>query len=167
MKIIGVVLSHFDAYHRRTKFDFFWRITLEGLVLPLILARLVSWIVPVPHRTAFAGMPWWKLFAEIVILAPFFETLLLQSFPVMIARACQRGFWGQVAATLVPFAALHFVENWGVGVFAGMLGGFYLAFTYVRWRQVSYRAAFWMTAGSHAVHNLAVVLLALAAGGLK
>ncbi len=46
-------------------------------------------------------------------------------------------------------------------VIAGVVSGFYLAFTYVRWRELSLETAVWMTCGMHAAHNLVAFSLAL------
>jgi hypothetical protein len=40
-----------------------------------------------------------------------------------------------------------------------VLGGFYHAFTYAHWRETSFRSALWLTAGSHALHNLTLIAI--------
>jgi hypothetical protein len=107
-----------------------------------------------------------KLFVWAIVLGPFFETLLLQALPVVIARRCGLRFWGQVIATLIPFAVLHFPSGIAAGICGGVVSGFYIAFTYVHWRQISFRSALWMTTGMHAVHNLVLFLVGLATGGI-
>ena len=93
-----------------------------------------------------------------VVVAPVLETLLLQALPVWIARLCKAGSSGQVIVSVVPFTIVHAIEGIGTGIAAGLLGGFYLAFTYVHWRERSRWQAFWVTAVSHAIHNAIAIL---------
>jgi hypothetical protein len=158
------IQRHFQRHQERTKAGFLWRISLEGLVVPLLLAALLELFLEIPVREDLdLSNLTWQVFVGMVVFAPFFETLIFQSLPVMIARACGASFWIQVLASLVPFAAVHFTINWGTGLFAGVVSGFYLAFTYVHWRRTSARAALWMTVGMHAIHNGFVACVALAA----
>ena len=152
MSFFSWVRNHFQKYRERSKTAFLWRISLEGLLVPLLLAALVASFVDVPVREDLGAITW-RLVVAIVVFAPFFETLLFQALPVMVARRCGLPFWAQVATSVVPFAAAHFTINWSTGLFAGIVSGFYLAFTYARWREVSFRTAFWMTAAMHAIHN--------------
>lgn len=110
--------------------------------------------------------PGWKLFVEIVVFAPFFETIFLQTVPVAFARLLGWGFRGQLIAAWLPFAVLHFTVSVGTGVCAGVISGFYIGFTYAHWRQVSLRSAFWMTTATHALHNFISMVVALVAVAL-
>ncbi len=156
--------AHFGRYRSRRKWPFLSRITLEGLAVPLVATGILTLATDLPGRTDLYGKTPLELFLSIVILAPFIETLLLQCLPVMIARRCGAGFNTQLLASLVPFAALHFLVNIATGIAAGVFAGFYIAFTYVHWRGVSFRAGLWMTAGTHALHNLVLFLPLLLAG---
>lgn len=151
------IRSHFEAYRKRGRSAFLWRITIESLVVPLAVIALLSVLFHLSPRSDLARMGAWSLLVNAVILAPFFETLLFQTLPVMLARTMGAGFWWQVFASIVPFALAHFTLSVGSGVGAGIVSGFYLAFTYVHWRQTSFRTALWMTSGLHALHNLVAV----------
>lgn len=163
--VARVVTTHFDAYRKRSKGSFFWRISIEGVLVPLFAIAVIKLLVRLPSRTDLAQWTPFHFFIEAVVLAPFFETLLLQSLPVMIARSWGVGFWWQVLASIVPFAGAHFFVGVAAGIAAGMVGGFYIAFTYVHWRQKSFRSALWMTSGSHAIHNLLLFVIAMISGG--
>jgi len=58
----------------------------------------------------------------------------------------------------------HALKGVTTGLAAGLLTGFYLAFTYAHWREQTRWTAFWTTAGSHAIHNGIVIPLAFALG---
>jgi hypothetical protein len=163
MKIVGGLKAHFEAYRKRTKWHFLWRLSLEGLVVPVVAGILLWLIFHFPPRSDIRSHGA-ALFIELVIIAPLLETLLLQSVPVMIARSLGLGNSWQFGAALVPFAGLHFLAGAGAGICAGILGGFYIAFTYTRWRQESFRSAFWMTASFHAIHNFAPAIYFLLRG---
>jgi hypothetical protein len=71
------------------------------------------------------------------------------------------GFAGQLFFSIVPFAALHFTRSIEAGIGAGIIGGFYSAFTYVHWQTKSTWTAFWVTAFSHCLYNLELFAMLL------
>jgi hypothetical protein len=127
------------------------------LVIPEILLDL-------PARHLPLDDPFFLAFG--VSGVPIIETLIFQAFPVWIARKCKASFSVQVLASLVPFTLAHTGEDLGTPIGAGLVGGFYLAFTYAHWRAQSRWTAFWTTALSHALHNGAVFAVIIALGRL-
>ena len=89
-----------------------------------------------------------------VVAAPVLETLILQAFPVWIARLCNAGFSVQIVVSVVAFTIPHALEGIQAGIAAGLAGGFYFAFTYVHWRERSKWKAFWITAVSHEQYEI-------------
>jgi hypothetical protein len=164
VRIGRFVAAHFAAYRRLGKWPFLWRICLEGLLVPLTLGLTVSQIFHLPHRTDLDGLGLWELLIGGVVVGPFVETVLLQMFPIMIVRRVGGGFWVQVFVSTVVFAAAHLPSGLATAIGAGLLGGFYIAFTYAHWRQESLRSAVWMTTGMHAMHNLVLFLVVGLAG---
>jgi membrane protease YdiL (CAAX protease family) len=164
------VAAHFVAHRQRDRWSFFWRITLEGVLASLlavaaasIVLAAASSVMRMDSRTDLKRMSALQLIVVVCVVAPIVETLLLQTLPVAIMRACRQRFWIQVIASTGPFAALHFPASFTAGIGAGLAGGFYFAFTYVHWREKSLAHAIWMTAATHATRNtLAVALLLLA-----
>jgi hypothetical protein len=156
-----ILASHFDAYRQRGKWSFFWRVTFEGLAVSLVAAIVTDAITEeAGGRPHLENLSTTKLFAFACIWAPLLETVFLQGIPVMVARRWRARFWTQVVASAVPFAAMHLVEGIGIGIAAGAVGGLYLGFTYVHWREESLTSAFLMTAGTHALRNgIAVAFL--------
>ena len=156
------LIRHFQRYRQRSPWAFCWRIALEGLAVSLLCALLLTLLFPDMHRE----VPDWsaaKIFLIIVVLAPVFETLLLQALPIFIARKLKAPFAVQVLASMVLFAAPHFLDGISAGICAGIIGGFYFAFTFAHWREKSRWSAFWVTALAHAMHNaIAFVMLVLA-----
>jgi hypothetical protein len=151
MSIIEWAKTHFDGYRKRSKGSFLWRFSLEGLFVPLVVGIVLKLLFSfTPRHDLPTGI---KGLISIIVLAPFLETLLFQSLPVMISRVLGFGFRGQLFAAWIPFAALHFLAGIGTGICAGIVSGFYIAFTYAHWRTVSLRSAFWMTCAYHALHN--------------
>ena len=76
----------------------------------------------------------------------------------MIVRMAGGGFRMCIVAAMVPFALAHFLIGLATGVAAGIVGGFYLAFTYVNWRSESLSAALGMTIALHALGNALAIL---------
>ena len=155
------IKDHFRRYRQRTPWDFCWRIAIEGPIVALAISFMLE-IFDMPDREIPMGFGAF-LFVGVVI-APIFETLLLQAFPVWISRLCKARFSIQVISSLAPFFLLHAIEGISTGTAAGLFSGYYLAFTYVHWREYTRWKAFWITAVSHAIHNAILIPLALALG---
>ena len=155
------IRKHFRRYRERSPWDFCWRIAIEGTVVALAVSFIIG-IFGLPGREIDIGF--WPLLFLCVVVAPILETLVLQTFPVWIARLCKARFSIQVLSSVVPFTILHAIEGIQTGIAAGLISGFYLAFTYVHWRENRRWTAFWVTAVSHAIHNAIAVPLALALG---
>jgi hypothetical protein len=160
-RIRDAISAHFAALRRAGKWKFFWWVSVEGLVVPIVLLAAVAAFVDIPVRTDLEDMTPGRLFVMVVIIAPFVETLISQAFPVMIARAWRFGFWAQVIASVLVFAPLHAPSGIATVLCAGVISGFYIGFTYVHWRQQSFRSALWMTSGTHAFHNLILIAMYL------
>ena len=96
------------------------------------------------------------------IVAPLVETLVFQALPIAAARELGARFEWQVIASAAAFFAAHLFGGVGTGVCAGLVGGFYLAFTYAHWRERNRWTAFWVTALTHALSNGATILAAIA-----
>jgi hypothetical protein len=99
-----------------------------------------------------------------LFIAPWLETALFQWVPIAICRRLGAGRAMQIGVSLALFAVPHFVAASLTGFSAGLVGGFYFAFTYTTWRRHSAARAYWMTTAHHALYNgllvaLVVVLL--------
>ena len=155
------IKRHFARYRERAPWDFCWRIAIEGTIVGLAAACLMT-LLGIPGREM--DLSFEVLLILGVVVAPVLETLLFQALPVWIARLCKIGSSGQVIVSVVPFTIGHAIEGIQTGIAAGLLGGFYFAFTYVHWRERSRWQAFWVTAVSHAIHNAILIFLGFALG---
>jgi hypothetical protein len=142
--------KHFERYRPRNAWDFCWRIAIEGTILSLLFAGVLSIIITEPERE----FPDWGIgtfILVVVLIAPPAETVFLQALPIFVARRFK-----------ASFAACHIPEGIVTAVAGGLVGGFYFAFTYAHWRQKSIWTAFWVTALSHCIHNaICMALLVL------
>lgn len=160
--VAGCALS---SLPKATPWDFFWRITLEGLAASSLVA-LLTWLLGLPgradlnyERSALLGMA--------VVVALILETVLFQALPIGLARLVKVKFRSQVVWSTVLFAVAHTLSSGiATGLCAGLIGGFYFAFTYAHWRERSRWTAFWSTALSHAVQNAIIVWLDIEGGGV-
>ena len=159
----SLVSEHFACYRQRSPWSFCWRIAIESVVVSLTAALVVVLALPMELETsrALEDLPYFQFFLLGVVIAPIVETLLFQALPVAVMRLFKAGFRWQVFAATVLFAAAHFTEGVAVGVGAGLIGGFYFAFTYVHWRERSRWTALWTTTVCHGIHNAIAILLLL------
>ena len=152
------IVRHFEKYRKRSPWSFCWRITIEGFVVAFVILGILNLLFYVPDIDLEMTAIEFLLLA--VILAPVVETLIFQALPIFVARLCRARFAIQVLISMFLFAVPHFSEGPDVGVGAGIIGGFYSAFTYAHWRQKSRWTALWTTTVSHSLHNaLAFVIL--------
>lgn len=157
------LIRHFQRYRQRSPWAFCWRIALEGLAVSLLFALALSQLFPDLHRE-FPDWSTAKIFLIIVVLAPLYETLLLQALPIFIARKLKAPFALQVLSSMLLFTSLHFLDGIAAGICAGMIGGFYFAFTFAHWRNKSRWTAFWVTALAHAINNAAAFIMLVLSG---
>lgn len=153
---VGWLRRHFRRHERRSPGDYLWRVTLEAFLIAMAVAILLS-LLGVADREIEVDFETFAVLA--ILVAPWLETLLLQMLPVGLARLCGAGRSVQLILSMVVFAALHFIEGVGTGLAAGIVLGFYLAFTYTHWRRHSRTRAFWMTTAQHMIHNTVAVML--------
>jgi len=157
-----IIKNHFKRYIQRKPLDFCWRIGVESTFIGIIVGTLLI-AFGVPERE-FPDWSMGGIFIAIVLVAPPFETLLMQAFPIFIARKLKASFRTQVITATAVFAACHLAEGFAALISAGVIGGFYFSFTYAHWRAKSRWQAFWVTAGSHAIHNAIAFVLILIFG---
>jgi hypothetical protein len=84
-----------------------------------------------------------------VLLLPLIETLFMQLLVCEVARKCTRRVWVPFIASWLLFAAVHFLNSFGSGVVAGLVGGFYLALTYTLFRP---KSIWWALGGTFFLH---------------
>lgn len=159
-RMVAWIRSHFYAHRQRSRPDFLWRISLEILIV--VLPLMVCVAIFVPDAGADEPLPpLWELVFGGLLFAPLVETFLFQAGPVRIARALNWGFWAQVITSWIPFFIVHLLNSWMSGIGPGLIVGFYLAFTYVRWRELSFDHAFLMTAAVHVIYNAVLIIPAV------
>ncbi len=95
-----------------------------------------------------------KAFYLPMVFAPIGETLFFQALPIGLLSAAGFSAGTQFIVSAALFAWAHYVDHVGKGVGAGIPGGVYLGYPFVRWYPTSLWRAFWVTAVSHSLHNL-------------
>ena len=155
-KPIQWMIDHFRRYFTLRPLTFCWQITIENLIVSLAVTGLILLVFQPTSRTNLEALSAGRFLWLIIVMGPIVETFFLQAIPVFFARVLKFKFFGQIFFSVLPFAILHFSRSVGSGIGAGIIGGFYSAFTYVHWRQKSLWTAFWITALSHGLYNLAI-----------
>ena len=170
----NVALGIRDVLCRRTEVS---RVRYLGLAAAISLTLsgvgvAVYWLVftwlfaldtpPVPPE----GIPHvLEMLIDWVVLAPIGETLVMMLL-VGIARVFTVREAVHIFTGALPLGLVHALEgasiyDAGGHAIVSVLGFLVFSFVYVVWRRTSRRDAFWMSAGVHMIHNLAVVVLAM------
>ena len=146
-------------YEGHAPWSFCWRITLEGMAATLAMLLLLLVIRLLFNRSWFSKKeePVYLTPADILIDAPFYETLLFQALPIGLLSWMGASFGTQFIVSAFLFMSAHFMNSVGSGLAAGLTGGVYFAFTYAYWLPISPWTALWVTAASHALHNAPIV----------
>ena len=152
--------THFQNYQKLSPFRFCLLITFESVLLSFVAGFIIELLWGVPIRS-FVNLPVKRLFILLVILAPLIETLMFQTIPISITKWFKLSFSFQIFISFVLFSIAHFLVGWQVGISAGIIAGFYLAFTYTHWLTKSHLTAFWTTALSHSIRNFIAFILIL------
>lgn len=154
------IYTHFYRHTFRKPWDFCWRITIEEtLVKFLMILFIIPFYKPGSHP---ARIDLLDNFFYAVIIAPCIETILFQSLIIAVAQRFKKVFTSQILFSTAAFTAAHLIGGMESAITAGLIGGFYLSFTYAHWSKQSHFLAFQITAGTHALGNaLLLVLIAL------
>ena len=155
-KIVG---SHFEHLRTLDPWPYFWRVSLEGFIVGRLLLYAVELIVHFPPSTSFIRYDIPKFLLVALIAGPVAELVLWQWLPVMIARRLGVRFWYQVLISWIIFFVPHFGNGVRNAIGAGLFGGFYTTFTYVRWREKSLWTACYMTYAMHAFGNAIAIAI--------
>ena len=157
---MNIIKTHFQNYQKLTPFRFCIQITLESVLLSFIVASIIEIFWGVPIRS-FVNLPNKRLFILLVISAPLIETLMFQAIPISIIKWLKFSFSIQIIIPFLLFSIAHFLVGWQVGISAGIIAGFYLAFTYAHWISKSHLTAFWTTTLSHSIRNFIAFIFIL------
>ncbi len=136
------------------KWTYLWRSWLEVVLLAYVAACLVQALAPAGPRHDLAGLPVPTLLALVLVIGPLFETVAFQCLPLEFGALLPVRRSIRLALSLVPFALAHRFAGLPTVMAAGVVGGFYFAFTYERWRRESLGAALLMTFLLHSSFNL-------------
>ena len=159
--MIKTIKNHFQNHSERSFGKFVWYIGAESTLASLCAAAVLTLLLKEPERE-FLSWSLIETFLYVVILAPVLETLLCQALPILILRLFTDSVPAQIGFSTLLFAALHFPEGIGVGISAGVVGGFYFAFAFTVFCKKSAWQAIAATALCHAIHNgIAFLLIAL------
>ena len=158
---------HLLWYKTLRPIPFLLAITLEGLVASILVAWILRHLHPATGnaRPDLAGPPA-DVFFAICLSAPIVETLLYQFLPIVLLRICRARGWVQMAISTALFTWAHTGIGPDIAISAGLVGGFYFAFTFAHWRTArGLVMAPALTAGSHALHNFILFVLLFFSGG--
>ncbi len=156
------IRGHFDQLNARSKRSYFWRVWLETTLFAYIVGNLLQGLFHFRTRTDLDHYGPMALVTLTVIAGPIVETVIFQCLPLEFAESLKfRRFW-QFALSIVPFAIGHLFAGIPTSVSAGVIGGFYFAFTYSRWKRESLFVGLVMTILLHSSFNLVGALAMLA-----
>lgn len=146
-------------YRHWTPWQFCWRVGIEGLMASILVGVPFMAFGASTRDVPDALGPW---ILGSVFVIPWLETLIYQSIPIGLCRLLGLSTATQAIASIVAFFAAHLTLGLAPGLASGLVGGSYLAWTYIRWRRQSWWTAVWVTSLSHAIGNGIVSLILLA-----
>ena len=160
LRFSKLLRGHFERHFTKSRWEYFWRVWIETLAVAYLVAWVTQRITHSPPRGDLAGYGPISLVVMAVILGPLFETLVFQCLPMEAGQTLRFSRPLKFAVSIVPFSLAHFFAGIPTVVSAGVVGGFYFALTYYRWKRESLLMAILMTWLLHASFN-ATTLLAM------
>jgi hypothetical protein len=152
------IREHFARLTKKGKWSFLWRTWLEAVLVAYIVGIAAQAVFPAGPRSDLTKMSLFGLLGLVLVVGPLWETLVFQCLPLEFTTALRVRRTLRIAFSVVPFALLHRFAGIPTVVAAGIVGGFYFAFTYERWRKESLIVAVGMTFLLHSSFNLVGVL---------
>jgi hypothetical protein len=92
----------------------------------------------------------------VVLVTPLLETAVGQWLPIGLGRLATQRWSLLITGSCLVFGALHALAGI-VGFLTGLATGLVLAFSFLRWEEVSRWRAYWVTSSIHGLHNLLVM----------
>jgi uncharacterized membrane protein YeaQ/YmgE (transglycosylase-associated protein family) len=152
------ISAHWRKYNGLTVTRFIVRVLCESTLVRAAVSILMALFVQDQGGGRAVGFDFNSVL-WITLLAPAVETALLQTIPIYVVGRFTDKFWVKVTVSTLCFAVFHLSLGWKATIMAGVIGGFYLGFTYAHWSTISHRSAFWITYIIHALLNSALMLL--------
>ena len=150
--------SHFATLEQKTKWGFLWRTWLEATLAAFIVANLLQFIYHFPLRSDLVDLSPWRLALLVIVVGPLVETLIFQFLLIETAQGLKWKRAWQFLCSIIPFALAHALAGISTVISAGIIGGFFFAFTYYRWKRESLLIGILMTFLLHASFNTTGVI---------
>ena len=145
---------HFSRLAGKEKWPFLWRTWLEAVILAFLVGYIVQYLFPAGPRSDLAKMTPYALLGTVLLVGPLYETLAFQCLSWELTSTLRVRRSLRFLFSVVPFALAHYFAGMPTVLAAGIVGGFYFAFTYERWRKESVIVAVAMTFLLHSSFNL-------------
>lgn len=146
-----------------TAWAFFWRISIEVVIIGNVLGVIISYYFSKYCKDPYHDIPLTIFIAMGIFVAPILETWLFQTIPISISKKLKLPLWIQIFSSLIPFACVHIYQGGLIGIVSGIIGGFYLSFSYATWKIKKSNNAFRITVGIHSIYNTIGILIGLIA----
>lgn len=136
-------------------------VPIEMIILELTVAVFITSVGAAPRNLHGAEHGTATIYIATLLLAPLFETVIAQVIPYELLRrvGVTRRLFYVTAMTLI-FMSIHLSAGLGTMMVAGLVGGMYLANTYIIYRNKSFRVAYFVTATCHAMNNVLFLIIA-------
>lgn len=133
------------------------------LVTELMTAVVLVEVLKLPSRENI-NLSMTPVLVVAIILAPPLETVIAQLIPFKFLLLLGiENKWLLFSAMLAAFVGLHISAGLAATVVAGVVGGSFLSYTFLRWSKTSTLTAFYATTCCHLINNLVIVLVIFAA----
>jgi glycopeptide antibiotics resistance protein len=156
--ITRLIRTHFARLAKIGKWSFLWRTWFEAVLLAYIVGIAAQTVFPSGPRKDLIAMPLIGLLVLVLLVGPLWETIVFQCLSLELTKALRVRRTLRVIFSVIPFAILHRYAGIPTVISAGIIGGFYFAFAYERWRAESLIVAVGMTFLLHSSYNLVGVL---------
>ena len=158
---MNLVKEHFKWLSHKDPKSFIFYVTVELSTVGLIFNSVIYNIVK--NTTLFKPFgdefSFFQLTMIGIFLAPLYETFFLQQIPILLARKLNVNLIFQFLISVCIFTICHSEHGFIHSIASGIIGGGYLAFSYLVFLRNSVWKAFFVTAMIHMLVNASMFFL--------
>ena len=158
---MNFIKRHFKWLSNQEAKTFIIYVTVEFCAIGLFCNFAISSIVENTNSFKSFGnqFSFFQLAIIGIFLAPIYETFFLQQIPILLVRKFKLNLIFQFLISVFIFAICHSEHGFIHAITSGIMGGGYLAFSYLVFLRHSVLKAFFVTATIHMLVNAIMLFL--------
>lgn len=156
-------MTHFNAHISRKTSAFILCVSMEMMVFSIVTSYIAHEFIlkKVDTQLFQEGFSFLEYWVIAIFFAPVFETFFLQLIPILALKRMGIDLRFQFVVSCLLFILVHFSYGLAHGISGGVVGGAYLAFSFLVYANNSTLKAFFVTTSIHTIANVSMFFLSV------